>query len=200
MAVDLKISLDTCDCNSLTFNELTNYYSVSNPTGWGTPNDLISSAISAILVVTTPTEAPFTFNVLLSSFPTNNTLVGYNIPYTSLTMSSGLIDGIYSATYTVVTSVTSGDVTTVTTYTTTNQFLITCNLECCIQSMLLDIDDFTCDCNKDKKDKYLTALALFNSIEHSKECGDINEANEDIIIANKLCKNQNCLTCKDNHR
>ena len=200
MAVDLKISLDTCDCNSLSFNELTNYYSVAIPTGWGTPNDPISSAISAILVITTPAGTPFTFNVFLSSFPTNNTLLTYNIPYTSLSMSSGLVDGIYTANYTVVTSITVGDVTTVTTYTTTNSFLITCNLECCINTMLIDINDFKCDCNKDKVEKYLTALALFNSIERAKDCGDITTANNDLQLANKLCKNLNCLSCKDNHR
>lgn len=196
MALDLKINLNSCDCSNLSFNELTSSYTTSNPTGWGTPNNSTVQAISAVLQITTPSGSNFTFNVLLSGFPTSNTNLTYNIPYGSLGLIS-LIDGIYTATYTVITKVGDADPVT---WTVTNSFLITCNLECCVASMLSNIDDLQCDCNKDKKDNYLTALALLYSINKDKICGDITTANNNFTLANKLCKNLNCITCKDNHK
>jgi hypothetical protein len=191
--LDLKISLTTCDCSNLIFNELTGTYSVSNPTGWGTPNDPLNDAISGTLVIQPPSGAAYTFNVFLNTFPTTASLYNYTISYTSLGLPNGLIDGLYTATYTVVTNVSS----VLTTYTVTNSFLITCNLECCINTMLLDIDDFECDCNKHKKDKYLLALSILQGIKGAKECGDINTANNLITIGNKLCNNLNCTNCRD---
>lgn len=197
MAIDLKISLDTCDCNNLTFYELTDGYTTINPTGWGTPNAGLNTTLSATLQITTPSGSNFNFNLFPNNFPTNSTIYPYNIPYTSLGLSSGLIDGIYNATYIVTYQIGDNPIVTL---MVTNNFLITCNLECCIYTMLVDIDDFKCDCNKDKINNYLTTLALFNSIEKSKNCGDITTAVNDLQLANKLCKNLNCLSCKDNHR
>ena len=193
--LDLKISLDSPDCSNLIFNELTGIYTTSNLTGWGAPNDTLGEVISATLFISTPSGTGFAFNPLLSGFPTNSTVFPYTISYASLGLPTGLVDGVYTATYTVITSVTS----VLYTYRVSNQFLINCNLECCVDKMLLDIDDFDCDCNEDKKDKYLTALSALYSIEKAKDCGDIVTANNLFSIANKLCNNLGCQNCKDSN-
>lgn len=191
MALTLGLNVTTEDCKNLIFTETTGAYNVTtNPTGWGTPNPTIASASLATVSVTVPNGTVYTFSVAGSSFPTTTITQQYVIPYTSLgmTSSSGLVDGLYSILYSL--SVTPGVI-----YLQLQKTMIVCNLECCIDKMLLDLD-LSCECSEDAKENYLTAHAIFEQIQHSIECGDLDTAEELVDMANKLCKNSNCSTCK----
>lgn len=192
MALQLKASLDTSDCLNLLFSEQTGVYTSSNTTGWQTPNPDIANATSATLTVTTPSGSNFVFSLSLSGFPTFNANSLYSIPYSSLGFSSTLEDGIYTAVYDVIV-----DEESPVHYTVTIVTFITCNLECCIDTMLSNIDNSECDsCNEEERDKYLEAFSILQQIKHSIECGDLITANSLSNLGNKLCRNIGCSTCK----
>lgn len=193
MATQLKASLDTSDCLNLIFTETTGFYQASNTTGWGTPQTTISTASAASLNITTPSGSTYNFNVFLSGFPSYNINSAYSISYLDLGFSNTLADGIYTATYSV-TALDGSDEPQVLTVTIST--FIVCNLECCVDTMLTKIDDWDCDCSKDAKDLYLQAFGVLQQINHSIECGDLDTASSLSNLANKLCKNSNCSTCK----
>lgn len=192
MALSLKASLDTSDCLNLLFNETTGFYSSTNTGGWSTPNILISTATAATVAVTVPSGTVYSFNVFLAGFPSYNTNVTYSIAYDDLGFSEALEDGIYSVTYSVSGLDGSGEPIT---YTVTISTFIVCNLECCVDTLLLNVDDWECDCSEDAIDTYLSAFSILQQINHSIECGDLDTAESLLTLANKICKNSNCSTC-----
>jgi hypothetical protein len=197
MALSLSTSISTEDCQNLIFTETTGTYNVTtNPTGWGSPNPATSTAAGAVVTVLVPSGTSYTFSVFASSFPTVTSTQQYLINYEDLGMSDGLVDGLYTITYVVPTLQIILGVPTVITYTTILNTMIVCNLECCIDTLLLEIDDWTCDCSKDAKENFLTAHAIFEQIQHSIECGDLDTAGDLVDMAGKICRNENCSTCK----
>lgn len=191
MGLQLSVTLSTSDCSNLVFTETTGLYSSGNLTGWGTPNPLISNATAASIIITTPSGSQFTFPILNNGFP--NAINGtYSIPSTSLGMSTSLQDGQYSVVY-IITVLVSGIPFI---FSTTDVEFVACNLECCIDRLLNNIGDWSCDCSKDAKDKYLNAFGIFQQIQHSIECKDFNTTTKLLSIGNKLCKNLNCSTCQ----
>lgn len=192
MSLQLKANITTPDCLNLIFNETTGVYSTSNLTGYGTPNPLITAATNATLSVITPSAAYF-FPLFSSGFPSFNTNSSYSISSTSLGFSNGLEDGLYQFVYTVTITITG--VPTI--FTLTQNFYITCNLQCCIDRMLLNLDSSECDsCNEEETDKYIKAFGILQQIYHAIECGDLTTASNLSNLGNKLCKNINCSTCK----
>lgn len=194
MAVSLAITLSTNDCKNLIFTETTGAYNVTtNPTGWGTPNIPLANATAASIIITTPSGASFTFVITSSGFPTTTITKQYIVNCSSLTMSGGLVDGEYTVVYNVNYLDGSGEPAI---FTTTLRTYIVCNLKCCVDRMLTNINDWDCDCNKDVKEDYLTAFSIYQQILHSIECGDLTTADNNIKLANRLCKNLDCSTCK----
>lgn len=185
----LQAKISTCDCLNLIFTETTGVYQSTNTGGWETPNASITDADTASITVTVPSGLTYTFNLFTQGFPSYNTNSSYSIPYSSLGFSSGLEDGIYSVTYTVTSiSYPFTDTITISTF-------IVCNLECCVDTMLLNIDDWECECSEDAIDKFLSAFSILQQINHSIKCGDLTTADNLSTLANKLCKNSNCSTC-----
>lgn len=192
MALTLSISLATSDCKNLVFTETTGVYSAGNLTGWGTPNTLITAATAATVVITTPSGSSYTFPLFTSGFPSINPLASYSIPSSSLGLGTALADGIYTAVYTV--SNTLGEAPFL--FTATVKTMVICNLECCIDSLLSQIDSCGCDCDSEAQEKYLDAFSLFRQLEHSIKCTDFKTAECLLALANKICKNSNCTSCE----
>jgi hypothetical protein len=85
--MSVVLSFEIClesNCSGLSFKETTGAYSVSNPNGWNTPNDLLSSALTATLTITMASGTAYVINLFTSSFPTIDTDLIYNIPNTSI--------------------------------------------------------------------------------------------------------------------
>jgi hypothetical protein len=74
--------------------------------------------------------------------------------------------------------------------------MIICNLECCVDKLLLNVEDWNCDCSKDAREKYLSAFGILKQLEHSIECGDLDTAEDLITMVSKICRNADCSTCK----
>jgi hypothetical protein len=191
MALELNIQICTSGCSSFLFSELTGAYSTVNTTGWGAPNPEIVDAVSATLEITTPSEITYTFD-LYDDFPTTDSTQSYEVTGSVLGMSDSLTDGKYTFVYTVV---TEDDESVQTTYSITKQLFTICSVECCVNRMLLDIEDLNCDCNKVAKDKYLEAYTLLLALKHASTCGNEDTVNDLLTTINKLCTS-NCKNCK----
>jgi len=189
----LQLNFNTCvinGCTQIRFSETTGLYSTANPGGWGAPNIDVSDAVTATLAIT-PYGSTTTYTIdLLDTglFPTHETSFEYDLPLSEIGSPTSIVDGQWLFVYTVT------DATD--TYTKTIYKYFYCNSECCVTSMLPDID--TCDCCKETSDykNYILAWTHLQSLKKAAACGD--SANFAAIkkIVDKLCLNSGCKTCK----
>jgi len=196
----LKLDFTVCssDCKSLNFTETTGVYSeTTNTTGWGTPNPDISEATSAELTILTPSNNTYTFDLYATgNYPTSLESNEFSISYGDLGFTTTLEDGEYTFTYTVIITTYISEDPVYTTYTKTKKFYVTCNIECCINKLLLNLEDVNCDCNKEARSKYLEAFALLQAYKHANACGRLGTATELFNELTKICSNVDCKTCQ----
>lgn len=189
MAIKLKYNICVVNnCKQLAFTESTGIYSISNTTGWGTPNELISDATSAILTITNTENISYNIDLFtLGLFPSSSNSVTYTIPLALYGNPSSITDGQWYFKYTVITSTT--------TYVTEKYYYFTCNSENCVNNM---IPTEICDSCKDNTDydNYIKAWSFLKSLEKAAQCGNVTLFNSIKKIIDKLCKNSNCKTCK----
>lgn len=193
MALVLQIDAEiTSNCKTIEFYETTKPYSVSNTTGWGTPNDTIASATSAELTVLTPAGNAYTFDAtssipFYSSWPTTDDDISYDINSSMIGYGTDqkLPDGVYRFSYEVV---TSGG-----TYTQVIEKLFYCNAKCCVHNMIADID-YNCDCSIDKIEKAKKAWIILIGLGYASECGQTDKFENLLDSLNKLCAGD-CTNC-----
>lgn len=197
MALIPKISLCLkSSCKELIFSETTGVYNnPENLGGYGGINPNTTNITSAILTITDPNNVIYTINLLATTyFPTSNNLFGYTIPLFSIGNPINVIDGTWKFVYKLI-----DDSAVI--YTANKTYYLTCNLECCINSLLKDISYTECNCiddkiNKLKIDNYNKSKALLDSIKYAISCNNTSVLKNLMLIANKLCnKNFNCSTC-----
>jgi hypothetical protein len=190
----LKLTFDICVTNGCTvfkLNETTGTYSVTNTTGWGSPNLPLGDVVSATMLITSPSGVEYTVDMLNTfNWPTNNSSLFANISASSLGLTN-LEDGLWIFKYTVTDN--SGN-----NISTTNHYLNYCNSECCVLQMLtnLKLDNCGCNCNDPKYEDYLKAWLQLEALKKAADCGDETAFNNIKKIVDKLCKNINCKTCK----
>ncbi len=191
--MSVVLSFQICqsgDCSSLQFSELTGAYdAISNLTGWGSPNSLISDALTATLTITLADSSSYTIDLFATgNFPTTSSTI-YDIINTDIGLVVGDVipDQIITFTYTVTTASA--------TYTQTNVQAFYCQAECCVNSMFLDLD-FDCDCSKDSIDLALKAYAMLQGLKMAANSGNRTNYNNILAQINKLCANSSCSNCK----
>ena len=194
MAVTLKIDIcPTGDCKSLNFTETTGAYNeFYNLTGWGTPNDTPNPDWTSTLTITDPDSVLTILNMGLYGFPSINSDYTYPISASLLTNNTTGIfpDGLYNFNYTVV----SPDGTT--TYTTTANVFVYCNIQCCVYKMMADIDNPGCDCETAAMEAAIKAYNLLQGLKYAASCGLTDSFNEIYQVLSRLCNNSSCRTCK----
>jgi len=189
----LQLNFSTCvinGCTQIRFQETTGFYSTANTGGWGTPNINLSDVLTATLTIT-PYNSTSTYNLNLLAttlFPTDNSSFTYDIPLSSIGNPSNIVDGKWLFVYTI----TDGT----NTYTKSIYKYFYCNSECCVTSMLPDID--TCDCCKETSEykNYILAWTQLQSLKKAAACGDETNFTAIKKIIDKLCLNSGCKTCK----
>jgi len=184
MALELNFELYTRrNSTQLVFEELTGVYSSSNTSGWGSPNDSLSSVSSWVVSITTPSSTtPYVFTDP-SNLPSNSngTII---ITPTQLGYTTGLIsDGIYEVEYEVVT--TNG------TYRKVLRFPIFSNVECCVKRMVLKLIPGCC-CSNKYVEQYLLAKANFDSLEVNAEFGNETLFNNFLTKLQLICSYSDC--------
>jgi hypothetical protein len=185
------LSFDICEksnCSSLVFSDTTGQYDVKyNLYGYGTPNEDITGA-TALVNITLISGSIITINLI--DFPTTDKTKEFYINGTDLGFTDGIIpDGIYKFEYIVTTSL--GEV-----LTQNKSIALYCNSECCVKSMLLDLDTECQDCFAKSSARYIQAFIMLQGLKYTSNKGDITTFNKTLTQLNKLCSGTNCQNCK----
>jgi hypothetical protein len=191
------------NCSELSIKEATGIYSPSdNVGGWGNPNnvfaDFTGSSDTASITIEPPTGGSFTFNVksvLASTTLPNAYFSGFtfdllNISPLDLGISTGKFpDGVYTITYHLEKFQADK-------YITTFKILNTCNIDCCLQKMFLQVyKKMECgDCNVcETFANYYKAKAIYqNAVRYAYSLHNYHAASELLKQAQKYCHFNNC--------
>jgi hypothetical protein len=176
------------NCSSLVFNDTTGAYSSDNQGGYGTPNKSTSGA-SAEIIFTLADGNSYTV-ALPNTFPTTDSTVEYTIAATDLGYSSTdqIADQIISYQY----KVTFSDTTTA---TQNGQASLYCQVNCCVNSMFIDLDINCDDCLKSLGERAMEAHLMLQGLKYSASCGNSTAFNKTLTQLNKLCQNSECSSC-----
>ena len=182
------------DCTQFTFKDTTGIYNaISNPTGWGAPNDDINTAQTPTTLDITLPDGITTYQIDLA---TTNPLFPVDQPPDELLLDMSDIggvagdlvpDGVYTFVYTATAQ--SGS------YTQTQVVGFTCQVCCCVQSMLKNIKS-GCDCCNQDLMQIMEAQLLLAGLQCQLACGNITEFNNTLAALQKICKMSNCDKCK----
>jgi len=181
------------DCTKFYFKDTTGTYDpISNPTGWGNPNDDILTAQTPIeLEITTPDSNTYTIDLVTTTpiFPVDSPPDTLELTMADIggVLGDKIPDGIYSFKYTVTTA--SG---TYEQYLTT---AFTCQVCCCVLSMVKEVKA-GCDCCDQDITKIMEAWLLYQGLLADANCGNTVEFNNTLDILQKICKNSKCNNCK----
>lgn len=180
------------NCQSFNWYETTGAYSTANTGGWGDgiSNDDPTDASNATLAITDPNNDTTTISLISQypQWPTADVDQYFTIYNTDLNMTNKLQDGLYKFVYTVTMS--SGNV-----YKKTSYKLMFCNIECCVNKMMLSIDPTCESCNKSKMDVATKAQSLLDGLRRASKCGKVSLFNNYLNVLNRLCLNTNCDSC-----
>lgn len=184
----LKLKFDVCvvnACSQISFTETTGAYSASfNTTGYGADTIEIADIKSAVLTVTSPSGTIYTYDLYDTElFPNVFSGLEYLLP----TITS-VEDGKWCFNYTID---DGSDL-----YTTEVCKLFYCNSECCVSNMLSKIEACDCKLNIFDLENYMKASTFLESLKEAAICGDVVNFNSIKKIIDKLCKNNECKTCK----
>lgn len=191
MSIVLNFEIcQTNGCKDLIFSETTGKYDATyNTGGYGLPNETTADADTATLTITNASGLVTTIDLMPEGFPTDDIIAdGYTI-----TSSTVLPDGMYTFVYNVTYDYKGAIVT----YSKSISKLFYCNSECCVNQMLSNLN-LTCDCcetDENIKD-YYKAWTFLQALKNAAQCGDVTTFNNILKIITKLCKNNNCKTCK----
>jgi hypothetical protein len=191
--MSLILNFEICQangCKDLIFSETTGKYDATyNTGGYGAPNETTAAATTATLTTTNPSGLVTTIDLMPEGFPTDDIIAdGYTI-----TSSTVLPDGMYTFVY----KVTYDNHGSIVTYSKSISKLFYCNAECCVNQMLSNLN-LTCDCcetDENIKD-YYKAWTFLQALKNAAQCGDVTTFTNILKIITKLCKNNNCKTCK----
>lgn len=208
---DLVLGLHLCqstNCKVLRLSETTGAYNgATNTGGWGAPNPATTDATTVTLSITDPAGSVYNLLTPQISPPWPDETGIDELLFIS--NSSGMVldptgsgqnafaDGFYTVTYTVDGSYPVNNVATLFTNTVTQNFLITCQIRCCIDKMFhLATQTSDCvDCKSTALAKALEADAYLKSAEFAAACGKTEMAKKHLAKAQWLCNTKNCSNC-----
>ena len=190
MAFTLKSSICPINkCYQLQFTDETKPYSSLNTGGYGTPNIELTDITAATVAVYLPnTVTPVIVNVYINGvFPNTN-----NVPFTITNVMLGFdaTEPLPSGKYKIVYTVSGTDFN----YSISCFTYVLCNEKLCIKNKALSID-YDCDCSVNDRNTLLQMNLLYNSIKLAAECGNINSADNMLLVLQKMCKLTKCDNC-----
>lgn len=181
-------------CSVLTFRDTTGEYNVlTNSSGYGGINPDVGDFNIALLSITAPdgTQYNLDLKALSAGFPTTNTDYEYIIPSNQIGGRTVIEDGLWEFIYYINDGIN--------TYTAVKQSIFTCNANCCVKSMLLNIDPLDSSIqnkvNYKKIQEYNKAFAFLESLKYYAFCGNLSKFNNIKLVIDKICAKSNCKTC-----
>ena len=190
--MSVQLSFNVCQnstCKVLTFFETTGAYTATNIGGWGSPNELTSDAVAAVLTVTDPAGLnTYTFNLFTNSpaYPTTSDLTGFAIQSQDLGLATGIKipDGIYTFNYTVTTATSI--------YTQTSSVFLMCAVACCVWKIVAKVAEGGCDCNSSAYENALKVMTLFRGLCYAAKCGHTDSFDDLMDTINNYCEAGQC--------
>lgn len=195
LVLDFSICAD-CSNKTLEFQELTGTYSVNNTGGWGSPpNEALTNAYAATLDIYQPGSSTITNTIDLfqltgpsTQYPTDDDVTGYIITDTALGI-SGITDGIWQFTYTILTGNTDDSIT----YTTTKNIFLYCNVQCCYQKLVEKISCCSCGpCEEKNIQNAIKAWGLLEGIKAMAIMGNTTSFTKCLTSLQNYCSSVNC--------
>jgi len=185
MALELKIKACFIDnCSKLELTDITGEYSLTNLTGWNTPNLNLVDVDAASVTITFPSGTTVVYDVTTA---VQTAVIVDEEFQLDLIENTDLPDGIYLITYEVI------DEDTDITYTTSIEVLSLCKVKCCIEKMKAKFVEEYCGCNwKTYWDYYQKASALLVGIKSAYACGKKQQAKDLLKQLEKICSFQKC--------
>lgn len=186
MPIILKIkACISKNCTTISLSETTGIYDgILNITGYGYPNIEKTDIISSSIIITLP-DGNLVPIINPIGLPSSDPNLSYEIPFSILNASySKIPDGLYKITYNLVSNETPE-----VTYTTSEYFLFTCNIECCIAKLYSQITTSTdCSCDSHIIKNALYASTLMKGLKANKgNCGNITAINNLLKELNNIC-------------
>jgi len=188
MAVEVKFTIcEESNCESINFRELTGAYNAStNTTGWGAPNEVVGDAVSATLVLKSPSGVTYSsIDMLALSYPTVDSFAQTEILASTVDSSlTTFADGFWTITYSVTTGTT--------TYTQTKTFFLYCGIKKEVCALVAAMRLCDCDCDPDSINRTLQAQSYLYALEYAVGLGDTTSALELFDTLENLI---NCTIC-----
>lgn len=187
----------SADCTEFTFTDTTGTYNaLTNPTGWGAPNDDIANTTPPCTLDITLPDGVTTYQIDLTSttpvFPVNAAPNELILDAGDIGGVSGdkIPDGLYTFVYTVNTTTGGG-----TEYTQTAVVPFTCQVSCCVYSMWKTVHP-DCDCCDQDRENLINAYLMLKALKYQGNCGNTTEFNNTLALLQRLCLNAECSNCK----
>lgn len=193
----LSVKFDVCvinNCTNIQFKDTTGAYDPNyNTGGYGFPNLYPSDGYNRKITITDPSGIVYIVDLeYYDVFDSNDIAIYYNIPNASIGGPTLITDGQWKFVYSF------NNFNNTITYTKTIYKYFYCNSEICVANMLADIEIDGCNCNDidDKLDNYIRTSTFLQSLKYAATCGNLTSFTYIKKIIDKLCKNNNCKTCK----
>ncbi len=191
------------DFSGVNLFDTTGIYKAADPhkniSGYnGGGNGNISAITVATLTVTKPdlvtllpSGTPVVIDVFSAGVFPNVINVPSKILATTLGYSDGkMVDGAYTFRY----DITIPNVSP-TTYSVTIQKLLFARVECCINSLLADLEVDSCCCDNDDAKQIQWGKLLLSALCRQLKCGKTNMAIATLKELQNICNGVNCRTC-----
>jgi hypothetical protein len=201
---NLKVKFDVCEsanCRFFTIKDTIGVYnSISNPGGWDASeaaNPAASEVNEVTITVVTPAGVSYTFDSsstlpTTSYLPDLNQLLEYPILYSSIGSTDKIIDGVYEITVEYAGDFGINEYTA----SATCEYLMTCQISCCIDKLAKEIAKSQClDCKKEAIEKLETAQRYIKAAKDAMACGMANLAKLNLAAAQWYCNERNCKSC-----
>lgn len=181
-------------CSELIFKETTGvYHATTNTGGYGAPNPVVGDFDTAVLTVIAPDLTEYTIDLFAEGFPTSDDQEEYTIDLADLGNRTVIEDGYWQFVYNLHDNNTDTD------YSATFAGIFLCNTKCCVEQLLLLIDEnkFGIPDKRNEKriNEYLMAKAYLDSLTYYANCGNLDKFDNIKRVIDKLCANVNCTTC-----
>jgi hypothetical protein len=195
MALELNFSAaEGSGCNSIVIYDKTGAYSISNLTGYGSPNFDLVTLSAASLKFTSPSG---TINTLAlpvppTTIPETTGIVGFTVLGTDLGLSSS--ESFEDGKWMIDVTLTFADPSSTTGFTDVTQNIVLyflCQVNCCVNKIVARYNPLSC-CQDSELDTALDAYISFQAIKQAVKCGKIEKANSILTQLKKLCAASTC--------
>jgi len=191
MSILLKYKVTLSDNGeSVNVKDNTGQYSILNTGGWGAPNVLVGSALTAAIKISKRnTDGTFGAETQVDVYPTlpSDAGVSVDIAATDAGQGDSFPDGVYRFVY----AVTGTEAAVPFNYTITQYKSFHSSINCCYQKLAVKVANCSCNC-QDLDDKFKEMTIQLAILCRAEGKGDLNAVQKEIDFITKMCTKCGC--------